>query len=72
MRTAVGEMVADPARLRVVVDGKEAGEWTLNPESGEWQEPSFTVPAELVRSDTARIEIASPDRRAPFHYWFLQ
>ena len=72
MRTAAGEMVGEPARLRVVVDGKGAGEWTLNPESGDWQEPSFTVPAELVRSDTVRIEIASPDRRAPFHYWFLQ
>ncbi len=73
LRTAAGELSAEaPARLRVVVDGKEAGEWTLSPTSGDWQEPSFTVPAELVRSDTARIELSSPDRRAPFYYWFIQ
>jgi hypothetical protein len=72
MRTAAGEISGEPARLRVVVDSKEAGEWTLNPANGDWQEPSFTVPAELVRSSTSRIEITAPDRRAPFHYWFLQ
>lgn len=72
MRTAVGEMVGEPARLRVVVDGREAGEWTLDPENGDWQEPTFMVPAELVRSNTVRIELLSFDRRAPFHYWFLQ
>lgn len=73
MRTAIGEMAGEPA-LRVAVNGQEAGEWMLNPESegGDWQEPSFTIPAEMVRSSTARIEITSTGRRAPFHYWFLQ
>lgn len=70
-RTAAGEMNG-PARLRVSVDGKEAGEWTLNSTNGDWQEPSFTIPAGLVRSETVRIEITSPDRRAPFYYWFSQ
>ncbi len=86
MRTSATEPTeptGEPPVLRVSVDGRDAGEWDFRATGGggpggDWQEPSFTVPAELVRSASVRIELLSFGRHAPygshapFHYWFVQ
>jgi hypothetical protein len=71
-RTTAGELLENPPTLQMRVDGREAGEWKPQPTAGDWQEPSFTIPAELVRSKSARIELSSYDAHAPFYYWFSQ
>jgi hypothetical protein len=68
---------AAPFSLRVRADGRDVGEWNFEPSGAEWQEASFTVPAEFVRSGTVRLQL-SPPEDAPleihtaYHYWFVQ
>jgi hypothetical protein len=73
-----------PSRLRVDVDGKPAGVWTIARSESVWVEPRITIPgAHLTR---ARSEFRISRERAegeagragdgrdytPFHYWFYQ
>jgi hypothetical protein len=67
-----------PFALQVQADGKHLGEWTFQPSgSSEWQEATFTIPAESVRSGSLRVRL-SPPQDAPlethtaYHYWFVQ
>ena len=66
-----------PFTLRVRAGGKPAGEWNFEPSGGGWKRASFTVPAELVRSETLRVELRPPEDEpasghTAFHYWFVQ
>jgi hypothetical protein len=64
-------------RIRVFVDGEEAGEW-LDPgrSASNWTESSFILPGTLFRTGEAaiRVEVAEPHVTAysAFHYWFFQ
>ncbi|HZY64448.1 MAG TPA: hypothetical protein VFE21_01020 [Rubrobacteraceae bacterium] len=66
-----------PFTLRVRADGEPAGEWSFRPSGGGWQRASFTIPAELIRSETLRVELLPPEDKPTsshpaFHYWFVQ
>ncbi len=66
-----------PFTLRVRADGKSAGEWNFQPSGGGWERASFTVPAELINSETLRVELLPPEdepksSHTAFHYWFVQ
>ena len=71
MRTTGGDL-ANSSALQVRVDGREAGRWTPQPTAGDWQEPSFTIPAGRVRSESVEIQVSSPGVYVPFYYWFAQ
>lgn len=63
--------------LDVKAGGKEAGTWNFQSPGPGWQETSFTVPADLVKSDKLQVELRPPKdtplaKHAAFHYWFLQ
>ncbi len=65
--------------VRVRVDGRDAGTWTLPPGEDRWSTAEFTVPPDLVTSPTARIELEPTDpllspypEYTSFGYWFLQ
>lgn len=65
--------------FRVLVDGRLAGEWRPELDEAGWQEPSFVIPAHLVGSESARIELAPLEpyyapfqTYVPFYYWFIQ
>jgi hypothetical protein len=67
-----------PFALQVQADGKHLGEWDFQPSgSSEWQEATFTIPAESVRTGSLRVRL-SPPQDAPlethtaYHYWFVQ
>lgn len=71
-RTTAGEIMEDPPTLQVRVDGQDVGAWTFEPATGDWQEPSFEIPARYVRAESVRVEVNSYEPYAPFHYWFVQ
>lgn len=82
MRTTRDQLAVTPEEvtsLRVRVDGEDAGEWNLERGEGEWQELKFTIPAELVRGESVRVDLESPGlfyapypSHSPYHYWFAQ
>jgi hypothetical protein len=65
-------------RLRVTVDGREAGIWTIARSESAWVEPRFTVAGRLLRRERPEIRIARESETggernyAPFRYWFFQ
>jgi hypothetical protein len=64
-------------RLRVTVDGEEAGTWTIAASESAWVEPSFTIPGRLLKRDRVSIglqreEVPGVGNYAPFRYWFYQ
>jgi hypothetical protein len=66
-----------PFALQVQADGEHLGEWTFQPSGSRWQEATFTIPAQAVRSGSLRVRL-SPSEDAPlethtaYHYWFVQ
>jgi hypothetical protein len=66
-----------PFALQVQADGKHLGEWAFQPSGSGWQEATFTIPAQSVRSGSLRVRL-SPSEGAPlethtaYHYWFVQ
>ncbi|HEU4333356.1 MAG TPA: hypothetical protein VFT32_02575 [Candidatus Eisenbacteria bacterium] len=66
-----------PSRLRVTVDGRDAGTWAIERSGNAWVEPRFTIPGRLVRRDRPEIGIrrdaaSGEENAAPFRYWFFQ
>jgi hypothetical protein len=66
-----------PFTLRVRADGEPAGEWGFEPSGGGWKRASFTIPAELINSESLRVELLPPEdepmaSHTAFHYWFVQ
>jgi hypothetical protein len=68
---------SEPFALQVQVDGKHLEEWSFQPSGRGWQEATFTIPAQSVRSESLRVRL-SPSEDAPlethaaYHYWFVQ
>src|SRR5215218_9005535 len=66
-----------PFTLQVQADGDLLGEWAFQPSGSGWQEATFTIPAQSVRSRSLRVRL-SPSEAAPleihtaYHYWFVQ
>jgi hypothetical protein len=66
-----------PFTLQVQADGELLGEWAFQPSGSGWQEATFTIPAQSVRSGSLRVRL-SPSEEAPleshtaYHYWFVQ
>jgi hypothetical protein len=69
-----------PSRLEVQVDGAPAGVWTIEWSGSVWIEPTFTIPARLIRNPRPLISITRIEPEdagggrdyAPFHYWLYQ
>ena len=66
-----------PFTLRVHADGKHVGEWGFQPSGSGWQEATFTIPAESVRSGSLRVRLSPPEdapleTHTAYHYWFVQ
>ncbi len=66
-----------PSRLRVTVDGADAGVWSIARSESVWVEPRFTIPGRLITRDAPRIAIhrestSGEENYAPFRYWFYQ
>ena len=64
-------------RLRVSVDGKSAGVWSVARSESAWIEPRFTVPGALLTRERPefRIERVGTEAEgnvAPFRYWLFQ
>jgi hypothetical protein len=68
---------SSPFALQVQADGRRLGEWTFQPSGSGWQEATFTIPAQSVRSESLRVRL-SPSEDTPlethaaYHYWFVQ
>jgi hypothetical protein len=68
-----------PFALQVQADGQEVGQWIFQPSarSSGWQQATFRIPAQAVRSGSLRVRLSSP-KQAPlethtaYHYWFVQ
>jgi hypothetical protein len=56
-RTAMHGTVFD---MRVLVDGVEAGSWVRDERDGVWSTYSYTIPGELIKDSSVRIEIQQP------------
>jgi len=68
---------SEPFTLQVHADGEHVGEWGFEPSGGGWQESTFTIPAEAVRSETLRVRLSPPEdapleTHTAYHYWFVQ
>jgi hypothetical protein len=67
-----------PFALQVEADGEHLGEWDFQPSgSSEWQETTFKIPAESVRSGRLRVRLSPPEdapleTHTAYHYWFVQ
>lgn len=73
-----------PSRIRVLVDGKEAGLWEIARSDTAWVEPAFTVPGRLLARPRPEVTLkregaalgAAPGSEggnlAPFHIWMAQ
>ena len=66
-----------PFTLQVYADGEHVGEWSFQPSGSGWQEATFTIPAEFVRSGTLRVRLSLPEdtpleTHTAYHYWFVQ
>lgn len=59
-----------PMRLRVLVDGEDAGEVSFAVAEGDFADASFAVPGRFVRRSPARISFLG--EHAAFAYWFYQ
>jgi hypothetical protein len=70
-----------PSRLRVEVDGKPAGLWTIAYSESVWVEPRITIPGAFLTRARSEFRIVR-DREeegeaggrdyTPFHYWLYQ
>ena len=67
-----------PFALQVQADGEDLGQWIFQPSARSgWQETTFRIPAQHVRSESLRVRFSGP-QRAPlethtaYHYWFVQ
>ena len=68
-----------PFALQVQADGQEVGQWIFQPSarSSGWQQATFRIPAQAVRSGSLRVRLSAP-KQAPlethtaYHYWFVQ
>jgi hypothetical protein len=73
------------SRIRVLVDGKPAGLWTIQRAETTWVEPEFTVPAALLARARPEITLVRESlgdegggagrgsgNLAPFHIWMVQ
>jgi hypothetical protein len=63
--------------LQVHADGEHLGEWGFQPSGSGWQETTFTIPAESVRSRSLRVRLSPPEdtpleTHTAYHYWFVQ
>ncbi len=77
-----------PSRIRVLVDGKDAGIWDIARADTSWTEPAFTVPGPRIAGSRPEITLkregeggtqtrsevpeSQPGNLAPFHIWFYQ
>lgn len=66
-----------PSRIRVRVDGKDAGLWTVARSETTWVETAFTVPGRLIGTGRPELVLereADPagGNFAPFHFWAAQ
>jgi hypothetical protein len=66
-----------PSRLRVTVDGKPAGLWTIARSETAWVEPRFTLPGALISRSRPEIHMerektGDGGNIAPFHIWLYQ
>lgn len=69
-----------PSRLRVEVDGRSAGIWTIALSESVWVEPRITIPGALLTRSRPEFRITRErsgeggDGRdyTPFHYWLYQ
>src|SRR5262249_4962870 len=64
-------------RLRVTVDGADAGRWEIARAESAWVEPSFTIAGPLLRRDRVTIRLrreadSGEGNLAPFRYWLYQ
>lgn len=63
--------------LHVLAGGKKAGVWNFQSPGSGWHETSFTVPADLIRSEELQVELRPPNdapmtKHTAFYYWFVQ
>ena len=66
-----------PSRLRVSVDGKNAGTWEIPRSKTVWVEPRFTVPGALVTRARPEVRLEREQTNeggdiAPFRFWLYQ
>jgi hypothetical protein len=66
-----------PNRLRVTVDGADAGVWEIARAESSWVEPAFRIPGRLLKRDRVEIRIRREEGEgagnyAPFRYWLYQ
>jgi hypothetical protein len=66
-----------PFALQVQADGRHVGEWDFQPSGSRWQQATFTIPAESVRSGSLRVRLSPPEdapleTHTPYYYWFVQ
>jgi hypothetical protein len=68
-----------PFALQVQADGQEVGQWIFQPSasSSGWQQATFRIPAQAVRSRSLRVRLSSPkqaslETHTAYHYWFVQ
>jgi len=66
-----------PFILQVHADGEFVGEWSIQPSGRGWQEATFTIPAQYVRTGTLRVRLSPPEdtplaTHTAYHYWFVQ
>jgi len=63
-------------RLRVSVDGEDAGVWIIARSESAWVEPRFRIAGERLRRTRPEIrlerEATSDGNAAPFRYWLYQ
>jgi hypothetical protein len=68
---------SSPFALQVQADGRHVGEWDFQPSGSRWQQATFTIPAESVRSGSLRVRLSPPEdapleTHTAYHYWFVQ
>jgi hypothetical protein len=66
-----------PFALQVQADGRHVGEWDFQPSGSRWQQATFTIPAESVRSGSLRVRLSPPEdapleTHTAYCYWFVQ
>jgi hypothetical protein len=66
-----------PFALQVQADGRHVGEWDFQPSGSRWQQATFTIPAESVRSGSLRVRLSPPEdapleTHTAYYYWFVQ
>ena len=66
-----------PFTLQVHADGRQVGEWDFQPSGSRWQQATFTIPAESVRSGSLRVRLSPPEdapleTHTAYYYWFVQ